>query len=181
VDDRDPPPSGSSVKFSDRTMWLDVTGHEKIHFDGADPSWLEYTSSELTAIGATVRLRIRRQAHAGQELCTLSELRINAGPKPGLAAVARLIPITKIEAAINAPVGRTAPNLQIADPGGYRKPDDFYASVAERFLWLASVSRCPAKNLAAANGVSVGAVHRWVREAKARGLLVLPNHRKDSR
>lgn len=69
------------------------------------------------------------------------------------------------------------PRLNIVDPGGYRKPDGFYRQVADRYLWLAAVSPRPAQELAEANDMPVATVHRWVREAKARGLLLLPSHR----
>jgi hypothetical protein len=68
-------------------------------------------------------------------------------------------------------------DLKVEDPGGYRKPDSFYRSVAERYLWLAAVSSRPAQEFAEANGIPVGTVHRWVKEAKARRILLLPNHR----
>lgn len=76
-----------------------------------------------------------------------------------------------------APVPPAPLDLTIEDPGGYRKPDGFYRQVAERYLWLAAVSPRPAQELADANGLPVGTVHRWVKEAKARRLLLLPAHR----
>lgn len=69
------------------------------------------------------------------------------------------------------------PDLKVDDPGGYRKPDRFYEQVADLYLTLAAVTGRPAQELAAANGVPVGTVHRWVKEAKARRLLLLPSHR----
>lgn len=67
--------------------------------------------------------------------------------------------------------------LQVSDPGGYRKPDSFYEQVSDIYLWLAAISPRPAQDLAAANSTPVATVHRWIREAKARGLLLLPTHR----
>jgi hypothetical protein len=72
------------------------------------------------------------------------------------------------------------PRLDII-PQGYRKPDDFYRQVAERFLQLATISGRPAQELAEANGVKPTTVHRWIREAKDRGLLALPWDRKTPR
>lgn len=72
-----------------------------------------------------------------------------------------------------------APDLKLADiPDGYRKPDSFYADVAERFLQAGALSSRPALDLAEANGVKPTTVHRWIREAKARGLLALPADRR---
>ena len=70
------------------------------------------------------------------------------------------------------------PNLHLEIPEGYRKPDAFYADVAERFLQAAAISPRPAQDLAEANNVKPTTVHRWIREAKARGLLALPGDRK---
>jgi hypothetical protein len=74
------------------------------------------------------------------------------------------------------PCPPSRPDLEVGDPGGYRKPDSFYRQVGVAFLWLAAMSSAPAQQLAAVNGVPVGTVHRWVREAKLRGLLRLPMH-----
>ncbi len=70
------------------------------------------------------------------------------------------------------------PDLKLAVPKGGRRPDDFYAAVADRFLWLASTSSRAAEELAEANKVPVTTVHRWVREAKTRGVLRLPTSRQ---
>jgi hypothetical protein len=67
------------------------------------------------------------------------------------------------------------PPLQLEVPEGYRKPDEFYRKVGELFLALATVSSRPAQELAEANGVKPTTVHRWIREAKARGVLLLPS------
>lgn len=64
------------------------------------------------------------------------------------------------------------PELRLTIPEGQRrKPDDFYQQVADVFAWLATTSRSPAEDLAKFNDVKVTTVHRWVREARARGLL----------
>jgi hypothetical protein len=63
----------------------------------------------------------------------------------------------------------------VKDPGTRRKPDKFYAHVAEVYLAQASISDRPAKDLAEANdGLPVSTVHRWLKEARNRGLLRLP-------
>jgi hypothetical protein len=68
-------------------------------------------------------------------------------------------------------------SLAVEDPGGYRKPDAFYRHVADLYLHLAAVTARPAHELAEANNVPVATVHRWIREAKARRILLLPAHR----
>jgi hypothetical protein len=65
--------------------------------------------------------------------------------------------------------------LHVKDPGTRRKPDDFYRRVAEVYLEQASISDKPAQRIAAANGVPKTTVHRWLKEARRRGLLRLPH------
>lgn len=53
------------------------------------------------------------------------------------------------------------------------KPDSFYASIASAYRWLVTEegSRRPARDLADANGVPSTTAHRWIREARRRGIL----------
>jgi transposase-like protein len=60
---------------------------------------------------------------------------------------------------------------KIVAPAGSRKPDAFYELVAERFALLAATGHRPAAAIAEASGVPATTVHRWVREARRRGLL----------
>lgn len=56
--------------------------------------------------------------------------------------------------------------------GPQRKPDEFYERVANAYAWLvAQDTKSPARDLAEKNGVPVTTVHRWVKEARARGFL----------
>jgi len=52
-----------------------------------------------------------------------------------------------------------------------RLPDSFYQQVAEKYMALANRIKGPATQMAEANGVPVTTVHRWVKEARARGFL----------
>ncbi|MER5647312.1 hypothetical protein [Streptosporangium sp. NPDC002524] len=61
--------------------------------------------------------------------------------------------------------------LKLSIPTDRKKPNSFYEQVAERFQWLASRGPRPASVLAEANEVPVTTVHRWVKEARRRGLL----------
>lgn len=63
------------------------------------------------------------------------------------------------------------PSLKLQVPAERKRPDSFYQQVAERFQWLAERGRQPAKELAAANDVPVTTVHRWIKEARRRGIL----------
>ncbi|MDP9395994.1 MAG: helix-turn-helix domain-containing protein [Actinomycetota bacterium] len=76
------------------------------------------------------------------------------------------------------PRRQTRPRVRFsAADSTHKRPDDFYAAVADLFLFLASSSPRPAQELAQEAGVPVTTVHRWLREARQRGLLVLPQRR----
>lgn len=67
------------------------------------------------------------------------------------------------------------PRLRIKDPGGRRKPDEFYERLARIYLEQASISDRPARDIAEANGHDKPTtVHRWLKEARNRGFLTLP-------
>jgi hypothetical protein len=66
------------------------------------------------------------------------------------------------------------PKLRVKDPGTRRKPDEFYRNVAELFLAQASISDRAAKDLAEANDLPPTTVHRWLKEARVRGVLRMP-------
>ncbi len=73
------------------------------------------------------------------------------------------------------PKRQRRPNLRIKVPEGRaRRPDNFYALVADRYLWLKAHGYAPAPELAKANGVPLTTVHRWVKEARSRGQLPPP-------
>jgi hypothetical protein len=66
------------------------------------------------------------------------------------------------------------PELKVTDPGGRRKPDEFYSEFTKVYLEQASISDRPARDIAEANELPVTTVHRWLKEARNRGLLRLP-------
>ena len=69
----------------------------------------------------------------------------------------------------------SAPVLKLEVPDDRRKPDEFYARVADAYLAQATISNRAAQDLAEANGVPKSTAHRWLKEARARGLLRLPH------
>ncbi len=71
------------------------------------------------------------------------------------------------------------PKLKIKDPGARRRPDEFYRQVAEAYLAQASISDQAARDIAEANGVPVSTAHRWLKEARNRGLLKMPGQGGD--
>jgi hypothetical protein len=56
-------------------------------------------------------------------------------------------------------------------PEGRKYPDSFYLKVAAAYLELAADGGRPAAEMAEANDVPMTQVHRWVKEARRRGLL----------
>ncbi len=72
------------------------------------------------------------------------------------------------------------PRMTLHVPEGHRKPDSFYEQVAYRYGWLKAEGLRPAQELADANGVPVTTVHRWVKEARRRGLMA-PGQRASRR
>lgn len=67
------------------------------------------------------------------------------------------------------------PKLRVEVPAGRRKPDEFYARVADAYLSQATISNRPAQDMALANDLPVTTIHRWLKEARARGVINLPN------
>lgn len=56
-------------------------------------------------------------------------------------------------------------------PAGRSYPDEFYSQVASTYAWHAATSSRPAAVIAERAGVGVSTVHRWVKEARRRGLM----------
>ncbi|SNR82354.1 hypothetical protein SAMN04488107_0062 [Geodermatophilus saharensis] len=78
-----------------------------------------------------------------------------------------------------SPPTMPAPELKLEVPEDRRKPDEFYARVADAYLAQATISNRPAHDLAEANDVPKSTAHRWLKEARSRGLLRLPNQQLD--
>ena len=78
--------------------------------------------------------------------------------------------VTRVEASFPA-TWHTEPTLALEIAPGHKHPDDFYKQVATAYSWLAGRSRRPAEELAQVNGVPKTTIHRWVKEARRRGLL----------
>jgi hypothetical protein len=71
------------------------------------------------------------------------------------------------------PARPSKPPLRFNMPEGRRKPDAFYERVARAYMWLSTWggSRRPAAQIAEVNQVPATTVHRWIKEARRRGLL----------
>jgi hypothetical protein len=67
-----------------------------------------------------------------------------------------------------------SPQMRFTDESG-RKPDTFYIAVSEAFLWLTAIGRkSPISVIAEANNTEETTVHRWLKEARRRRLLMPP-------
>lgn len=63
------------------------------------------------------------------------------------------------------------PSLRLTAEAGRDHGDDFYRDVARLYGLLTRLGQAPAPLLAEANNVAVSTAHRWVKEARRRGLL----------
>jgi hypothetical protein len=86
----------------------------------------------------------------------------------------RAIPIGQIEAEAAASTDRSP--LHPRQPG--ESAEAFSARVADAFKAVAATTRWPATTLAREAGVAVGTVHRWIGEARLRGMLPPASRRK---
>lgn len=65
---------------------------------------------------------------------------------------------------------RTRRDLKLRIPSERRRPDEFYRQVAVAYATAAQTTRGAAQAVAAANDVPVSTVHRWMKEARRRGV-----------
>lgn len=65
---------------------------------------------------------------------------------------------------------RTRRDLKLRIPDARRRPDDFYRQVAVTMATASQTTRSAAEAVAAANEVPVTTVHRWMKEARRRGV-----------
>ena len=138
-----------------------------------DDGWFEWADDPPTAVPVYVRL----DEHDDGRLYVVA-LHVEGIVS---AEVLRAIPVGRIEALANArrhpqpaardwpPEARLPDRLLQEDPR--RRPDEFYATVAAAYRHLATATHRPVVELATANEVPRTTAHRWVKEARRRGLL----------
>jgi hypothetical protein len=123
------------------------------------------TSDQLRAVPITSMLTAANGRHRRWILERLAERSDTDG------TAAELLAAEMPEAAEDLARVRN-PTMRLRIPGGGKKPDKFYAQVAAAYRWLAeNGSRRPALDIAERNGVAVTTVHRWIAEARRRGIL----------
>ncbi|MFJ4201564.1 hypothetical protein ACIP2Y_18275 [Streptomyces sviceus] len=59
---------------------------------------------------------------------------------------------------------------QISPPGG-RLTDEFLSDVADAYRWFTDAKKAPAPGISEMAGIPVRTVHRWIYEARRRGIL----------
>jgi hypothetical protein len=158
--------------------------------DHLDGDWYEWR--QRPALPGVVHVRV--EAHDDGRL-GLAELRVIGQPTSDLL---RAIPVGRIEATANAqlmvvddrvgpaPARRRRRSAAASGPpassdAGWEqseaagiargRPDRFYADIAHEYKDLTRTSHRPAANLAERHGVPVTTAHRWIKEARRRGLL----------
>ena len=82
-----------------------------------------------------------------------------------------MAPPTSREAVAEAVEFAALARLLKQHAGRAKRPDEFYALVAQVFTRLSANSRRPAKDMASNFRLPESTVHRWVKEARRRGLF----------
>lgn len=138
-----------------------------------DDGWYEWVDDPPLALPVFVRLA----EHDDGRLHAVA-LHVEG---PLSAEALRSIPVGRIEALANALLHPHAghrgwrADARLPEPllttSARRRPDEFYEAVASTYRHLAAVTHQPVLDLAEANEVPRTTAHRWVKEARRRGLL----------
>jgi len=121
--------------------------------------------------GTVVRLRYERDDLGRISLREVHIVGVEGEPLSGRCW--RRIPFTALERHLmgghEATGGPTKCPTLIAPEG--RLTEDFFKAMADVYLWVTAAGRHPAPVIAEMVGVPVRRVHRWIYEARKRGLL----------
>jgi hypothetical protein len=140
------------------------------HLEARDDGWHEWVADD----GLDVHVRLDEQEDGRIHVVALHVEGVLS------AEMLRRIPIGRIEALANSvatrqPASRKPPSARLPDQllraGARSRPDAFYEQVAVRYRYLVSATPSPVLELAVANEVPRTTAHRWVKEARRRGLL----------
>lgn len=134
-----------------------------------DDDWFEW----MHDANHSVRVRLG-QADDGR--LHVAAIQIEGNDLPISASTLRSVPLGRIEAHANAHQhGEGRADATIPDElftlDGRGRPDDFYAHVAAIYRHLVGQTKQPVASIAAANNVPKTTAHRWIKEARSRGLL----------
>jgi len=126
------------------------------------------TSREIDLNGFHVRAEFGEQENGRLVVTKLTVT--GTAEQPVNAEILRALALGRLEAQQNAGRDIPRPLKPLTRPDG-RDPDGFYQTVAEHYRWHVAQSPAPAVHMALEAGVPVTTVHRWVREARLRGML----------
>lgn len=134
--------------------------------------WRGYDSDD-----PNLKIYVQGSELAGRQI--LSGLRIERSGAPIDMHSLRSLPLVDIEHQLNSGLIAGAnkyrerkAGLKLNPPTSQRTyPDEFYEKVAGVYSMLISRREHPAAAIAEANGIPVSTVHRWIKEARRRGIL----------
>lgn len=181
-------PKGGDVPVAFVRLLPDDPDSDHPHYDVAEL----YMHSPMGVTGRVVRgLPLGRIEAAANHPINATRMRQLAASRAGNMGLAFKFDLDELirrradpraeAVAFSAPVKERRPNMRVKVPVGNRKPDSFYEQIAYRYGWLQGEGvRVPAEQLAEANNVPVTTVHRWVKEARRRGLMA-PGQRASRR
>jgi hypothetical protein len=134
-----------------------------------DDDWFEWQHDA----NHSVRVRLG-QADDGR--LHVAAIHIDGNDLPISANTLRAVPLGRIEAHANAHrTGDRHEDAAIPDDlftlEGRGRSDDFYAHVAAVYRHLVGQTKQPVQSIAEANNVPKTTAHRWIKEARNRGLL----------
>ena len=141
--------------------------------DGAWYMWVDHDNDPSTP---PIRVRLGQSPDGRLHVEAL-----HIEGEPVSASQLRSIPLGRIEAHANAVLhpdgaeyvveGQAVIPPHLFELGGRSRPDEFYAEVAAIYAGLVSHTHQPVAVIADANNVPRTTAHRWVKEARVRGML----------
>ena len=134
-----------------------------------DDDWFEWLHDD----DHSIRVRLGKSEDGRLHVAALH---IDGNDAPISASMLRGVPVGRIEAHANSmEQGTTTDDVTIPEDlftlDGRGRSDDFYAHVASAYRHLVSRTHQPAVHLARANNVPKTTAHRWIKEARSRGML----------
>lgn len=148
---------------------------ELIEEDGAWYIWVDHDNDPSTP---PIKVRLG-QADDGR-LHVEAVVVEGAEGAPVSAGMLRAVPLGRIEAHANAllhpdvgehRIGEGVIPPHLFDLGARSRPAEFYAEVAAIYAGLVAHTHQPVAVIASANNVPRTTAHRWVKEARNRGML----------
>lgn len=182
------------IAFDERAA-LVLGDRGEVLFDGDPAAHLRFedrdgrlTIVELTVQAERVTGRVINQIPLGRIEEAVNQAEVAAQVRSRIAYRPPWATLGGLEPARDVPLilGRDRPAPHpvqpeaLVRPVGRNLPDDFYAQVARVYAQHAAMGPRPAVAIAESAGESVSTVHRWVKEARRRGLMAPSSRRRSS-